>query len=106
MLSKMFTDARGRTTNLQTVAPDVNCRADDKLTKATMSDHGYVIIGMFFEPGIPGHTVEGIAFQDGSEVLDDYQYCPARKDQGFNSGMGAIFRKVAEITPVDEAPSP
>ena len=33
------------------------------------------------------------------------QMCKERADAGYNSGMGEIFRKVAEITPVDLFPT-
>mmetsp|Transcript_101504 Transcript_101504/g.186123 ORF Transcript_101504/g.186123 Transcript_101504/m.186123 type:complete len:767 (-) Transcript_101504:20-2320(-) len=79
-------------------APDVNCESGH-LVKATLSDHGHVILGMFFETGVPGHSTESVPFMDSAVV--DHQ-CKSRASSGYNSGMGEIFRQVAAINPIDK----
>lgn len=78
-------------------APDVNCQSE-QLVKATLSDNGHIIIGMFFEPGIPEHSDAAVSSRDQAESTDS---CQARADAGHNSGMGMIFRLVAGISPVE-----
>ena len=111
---------RGPTT-LEREAPEVRCDADGKLIGAYLSDHGYPIIGMFFDavddaptadgsnavltaassfvaqPGRMRHAPGGVQFQDESEYGP---MCTDRASKGYNSGMGEIFRKVASISPV------
>ncbi|CAD7974889.1 unnamed protein product [Amoebophrya sp. A25] len=143
----------GRQTTLRREAPEVRCSnhkghstasassdrsgtaapADSTLIGATLSDHGYPIIGMFFDstsvsgplpqryisahpridddfsyvqPGRPSYTspeeqphLGGRTLQYMNETDFD-QMCAHRKAQGYNSGMGEIFRKVAEISPI------
>lgn len=60
------------------------------LEGATYSDHGFVIIGMYFAPG-----------RDAQEGSDYDSMCEDRERAGFNSGMGEIFRQVAAISPVE-----
>jgi len=62
-----------------------------------MSDNGYVIISLFFDAS---HRTSG--FQDEN---DFESMCEDRKRQGYNSGMGEIFRRVAAISPVNPRPS-
>ena len=52
-----------------------------------LSDNGYVIIGLFHSPSKP----------KSSEIE---QKCIQRKNSGFQSGMGDIFRKVAAINKI------
>ena len=55
------------------------------------------------QPGRLSTSASGVAFQD------EYEYgtmCADRAKNGFNSGMGEIFRKVASISPVQTAPAP
>jgi hypothetical protein len=98
----------------------VRCGEDGTLTGATLSDHGYTIINMFFEaPGAAGDPIDwtaagvkqqpgrmremgGLTFQDEGEYA---QMCTDRAQAGYNSGMGEIFRKVAAITPVPVLPA-
>jgi len=103
---------RGQTT-LEREAPEVRCE-DGMLRGATMSDHGYVILSLFFdaeqdEAGAleeagrtptPGKlsSSRGVSFQDESEYAP---MCEQRAAAGYNSGMGEIFRKVAAISPVE-----
>merc|ERR1712232_876324 len=92
---------------------------------ATLSDHGYVIISMFFDAELlregedsaaiataglgspkPGR-VTTINQPDGSTVMfqDEREwgpYCEDRANNGYNSGMGEIFRKVCAISPISE----
>jgi len=117
---------RGETT-LAREAAEVRCDAEGRLIGATLSDHGYPIISMFFDaevltggwtavdsaganaagahvsaggapqPGRVSRTPGGVAYQD------EFEYgpmCAQRAAQGYNSGMGEIFRKVAAISPV------
>ena len=110
---------RGETT-LAREAPEVRCDADGRLIGATLSDHGLPIIAMFFDatehaagggeqlgavqasgrapqPGRISSTEAGVKYQD------EFEYgpmCAQRAAQGYNSGMGEIFRKVASISPI------
>merc|ERR1712151_347242 len=57
-----------------------------------MSDHNYVIISMFFDA-----SKRSAGFQDEA----DFEFmCEDRKNNGYNSGMGEIFRRVAAISPI------
>jgi len=76
-------------------APDANCNLG-KFEKAVLSDHGNIIIGMFFELGIAQHSLN---VRNNSEtVVQDH--CVQRAKDGYRSGMGQIFRGVASITNV------
>ena len=98
----------GRTTTLRRDAPEVRC-ADGHLIGATRTDHGFIAISMFFDAptdeeedrGVwqPGRVVQrgGHVFQDDVEYSD---MCSQRAANGYDSGMGEIFRRVAAITPV------
>jgi hypothetical protein len=115
-LNRPFTDGIHRQgTTLASVAAEVHCKGGE-LVNAPLSDHGHVIINLFFDavpetgvsspgPPTPGRVREagGVKFQDESEYAP---MCEDRKRNGYNSGMGEIFRKVAEISPITcEAPS-
>ena len=128
---------RGETT-LRREAPEVRCH-DGTLLGATLSDHGYPIISMFFDAveSADGHislgsdggraisrppesiTAQAVAVSGGAEFSprpgritraldgtmfqDEAEYapmCSQRAANGYNSGMGEIFRKVASISPV------
>mmetsp|Transcript_36387 Transcript_36387/g.111560 ORF Transcript_36387/g.111560 Transcript_36387/m.111560 type:complete len:278 (+) Transcript_36387:578-1411(+) len=104
----------GRTTTLRRDAPEVRC-SGGRLEGATFSDHGHVILTLFFdspddaapvdavvEAPQPGRvtTAGGVLFQDDVEWTGT---CADRASRGYDSGMGEIFRKVAAITPI-EAP--
>jgi len=97
----------GRTTTLRRDAPEVRCE-NGHLIGATRTDHGFVAISMFFDAPIeeeedrgvwqPGRVVQ----RDGHVFQDDVEYsdmCADRASNGYNSGMGEIFRLVAAITP-------
>merc|ERR1719231_561598 len=125
-LAERFTDPFGRgTISLEEVAPAITC-GDDGLDKAYRSDHGYIIIGMVFDvveevgkpepleapfPGVLAtyepagdHSLFGgqqYGFQDGRDLQ---LQCEARKEDGYNSGMGAIFVQAAKVTPVESHP--
>ena len=75
-------------------APDVVCDGTE-LQAATLSDHGHVIIGLYHDDGSGG----------GKSISDAQSFCEAREDTGFASGMGAIFREVANITRIAGASS-
>jgi len=84
----------GRSTTIAESAAEVRCKGN-KLVGATMSDNGYVILSLFFDA--TGDT--------GKLANDEYRsMCDSRKDAGYNSGMGEIFRRVAAISPVKTGP--
>lgn len=81
---------RGQVT-LRREAPEVRCSTEGKLQGAHLSDHGYIIISMFFDE------------EEGTNAMDEHVFeghCRQRAQQGYNSGMGEIFRKVAAISPI------
>ena len=108
-----------RQTTVAQEAREVRCEAG-VLEGATLSDHGYPIINMFFDaegndpetdiaPGAdtplpdptPGRTSTGgggVLFQDEREFSER---CAQRAAAGYNSGMGEIFRRVGSISPID-----
>ena len=91
----------GRSTTLRRDAPEVRCE-NGRLIGATRTDHGFVAISMFFDAPIdeeedrgvwqPGRVVQrgGHVFQDDVEYSD---MCADRASNGYNSGMGEIFRR-------------
>merc|ERR1719461_1107936 len=81
-------------------APDVNCESE-QLVKATISDHGYVIIGMLFEPGVHAHSDPAVRSTDQAQFS---KRCQARADTGNSGGMGMIFREIATIAPISALP--
>lgn len=86
-LKEAFTDPfSGSSVKLAAVAPEVTCE-DGSLKGAQKSDAGHPIIGLFFAD--PGTTPSATAA------------CAKRASGGYQSGMGLIFRKVAEITPIN-----
>ena len=136
-----------RSTTLEREAPEVRC-ADGVLQGATLSDHGFPIISMFFgatelttlpadhpsllsagatdgdgtalavapppsddptfsavvaaaarppQPGRISRAKDGTLYQDEAEYA---AMCKERAANGYNSGMGEIFRRVAAIAPV------
>lgn len=92
-LSKPFIQpfyGRGETT-LTREAPEVRCDQNGKLEGAYLSDHGYIIISMFFDEEKSLNSMDETVFE---------HHCKDRADNGYNSGMGEIFRKVAAISPV------
>lgn len=93
-LSEPFTQPFDkRLTTIAHAAPEVRCGRGGVLEGATMSDNGYVIVALFFDAS---RRVSG--FQDEADFKE---MCENRKDHGYNSGMGEIFRRVAAIAPVD-----
>ena len=110
-LRESFVQSFGRgTTTLERDAPEVRCQ-DGELIGATLSDHGHIVIQIFplsrdTEPAAistptPGRIAldsgTGVKYQDESEFS---KMCTDREEAGFNSGMGEIFRRVAQISPV------
>ena len=83
-----------RSTTIADSAREVRCSADGTLEGATVSDHGYVILSIFFNTT---SAPAGEGFQDEHTFAD---HCEDRKQNGYNSGMGEIFRRVAAISPV------
>ena len=90
MLNKPFMQPFDkRMTTIASEAREVRC-GKQGLEGATYSDHGFVIIGIFFAPGKQA--------QDGSSFDS---MCTDRANAGYNSGMGEIFRQVADISPIE-----
>jgi len=109
---------RGQRTTLFNSAPELKCVEDAKhpgkkmLEGAILSDNGYPIIGMLHDsmpmedslkctdsnsnqPGRMTKAPNGNGkYQSACEMKRN---CERRAQQGYNSGMGMIFRKVAEI---------
>lgn len=100
------------------VAPEVRCSDNMQLEGATLSDNGYVIVGMFFDaepvsndsitistrssftptPGrLTTHASTNVVYNDEREFKER---CEERKQNGYDSGMGEIFRRVAGISPI------
>ena len=118
-------------TSIAESAREVRCDVDDGILEgATLSDHGYIIIGMFFDSkDAITHGIDGIAIGAREDLVQQtpgrmstvvhtdstgrrgYQdereyksYCEDRAKNNYNSGMGEIFRKVCEVSPIsDEA---
>jgi len=82
-----------RQTTIQQAAAEVRCGPGGQLEGATLSDHGYIIVSLFFDASKRTH-----GFQD---EIDFEWMCQDRKNHGYNSGMGEIFRRVAAISPVE-----
>jgi len=110
---------RGMTT-IADSAREVRCLENGTLEGATLSDHGYIIIGLFFEAeDAASHSsaLDKLAdptpgrlspVQGGrGRCHDEREYaprCEERARNGYNSGMGEIFRKVSAVSPIsDEA---
>ena len=113
-----------RETSIAESAREVRCQ-NGELEGATLSDHGFPIIGMFFDSedalqeddGIVAGAMERLPnatpgrmssvlkidksgrrqFQDEREYI---HYCKDRADNGYNSGMGEIFRRVSAVSPI------
>jgi hypothetical protein len=101
-----------RPTTLAQVAAEVHCDGN-KLVNAPLSDNGHVIISMFFEAA---HAEDDVDVQTPGKIREaggvQYQHegdfaamCEDRKRNNYNSGMGEIFRKVAEIAPIETCAS-
>lgn len=71
--------------------PELKCsngeKSSGKLLNSLLSDNGKVIIGLFHN-------------SNKSKNLELEKKCIARKEQGFQSGMGKIFRQVAAINKI------
>ena len=114
-----------RQTSIADSAREVRCQPGGVLEGATLSDHGYVIINMFFDAAdastqpdgvAPGATLpiadptpgrmstassaEAAMFQDEREFQPR---CAERAANGYNSGMGEIFRRVCAVSPITDA---
>ena len=112
----------GRQTTLEWEARELRCDENGRLIGATLSDHGFVIISMFFDSVSVNENTDGqgigeyalsndkfnqpgrmTKFHNGLYYQSENEYesmCSERKRNGYNSGMGEIFRKVAAITPI------
>lgn len=75
-------------------APEVSCGSDGLLQNAQKSDHGHIILTMF-------HDDEDDDIKAHHQA-DYEEKCKTREENGFESGMGMIFRKVAGISPLDD----
>jgi hypothetical protein len=115
-LERPFNDPfSGGSTTLTAHAPEVSCDAAGRLRGATFSDHGAVIIGLLSPAPAgalgpppadptPGRaiTLGGTTFQDSREFAGT---CRERAASGYNSGMGLIFRLVADVNPLASSSS-
>merc|ERR1711907_10042 len=72
-------------------APEVRCGPNGELLGAPLSDNGYVILAMFFDD-----SKKEPAYNESMFAAE----CEDRKNNGYNSGMGEIFRQVAGISPI------
>jgi hypothetical protein len=106
-LKKPFTQFNRRET-LAMAAPEVRCDSGE-LLGAPLSDHGHIIISLFFD--VPGGSNPAPSFGQPGRIssVGDKQYqdegeyaqmCEDRARAGYNSGMGEIFRRVAQISPL------
>mmetsp|Transcript_44071 Transcript_44071/g.80784 ORF Transcript_44071/g.80784 Transcript_44071/m.80784 type:complete len:366 (-) Transcript_44071:132-1229(-) len=84
-----------RMTTIAESAAEVRCGPGGRLEGATMSDNRHVIISLFFDAS---KDTGGLANDEYKEMCED------RKNNGYNSGMGEIFRRVAAISPVEIRP--
>jgi len=80
----------GGSSKIPMQAPDATCQGEE-LVKATYSDNGYVIIGLLQNLGQLERNDENVVSE----------HCANRAEQGYLSGMGTIFREVAEINPIE-----
>ena len=108
----------GRSTTLARDAPNVVCEGG-KLRGALYSDRNLVMIGPLFhaqpldaplvaradnDAPRPGRMT---TLADGSGFQDEYEYgpmCAQRERNGHDSGMGEIFRRVANVAPIKVLP--
>jgi len=84
-----------------------------------MSDHGYVIISMFFDAvdvgkeDTPAHVPDPTPGRISSQSINDKSLyfhderewinrCTDRAANNYNSGMGEIFGKVSAISPITQ----
>jgi len=70
-------------------APDAKCNGEE-LVKATESDNGFVIIGLLQDLSRTPPQVD----------IQVATHCHERALGGYRSGMGTIFREVADINPI------
>jgi len=97
-LAKVFDDPfSGHKALKDIISPDVHCDSDGKLEGAHTSDHGYIILTMFFDEDQPLKA----------NYEEDYEYrCRKRAKDGYvagrdgEAGMGKVFQKLAGISPV------
>jgi hypothetical protein len=85
----------GRQTTIAASAAEVRCGPQGRLESAIMSDNGYVILSLFFDAS---KDTGGLANDEFKDMCED------RKNHGYNSGMGEIFRRVAAISPIEIHP--
>ena len=122
-----------RKTTLAETAQEVRCGKGGVLEGATVSDNGYIIIGMFFDAvevknevdesssnkhlsvhrtvddPTPGRISNASLFGKSVNFHDETEWvgsCSDRARDGYNSGMGEIFRKVCSISPIIPMPAP
>eukprot|EP00746_Dinoflagellata_sp_MGD_P069604 gnl/MRDRNA2_/MRDRNA2_28495_c0_seq1.p1 gnl/MRDRNA2_/MRDRNA2_28495_c0~~gnl/MRDRNA2_/MRDRNA2_28495_c0_seq1.p1 ORF type:complete len:284 (-),score=55.22 gnl/MRDRNA2_/MRDRNA2_28495_c0_seq1:138-989(-) len=90
-LSKPFEQGSQGQSTLTQEAPELKCD-NGKLHGAHVSDNGHIIISMFFDEDQSLKSIGESEFQD---------MCKQRAAEGYESGMGNIFRAVAKISPVN-----
>mmetsp|Transcript_121207 Transcript_121207/g.220445 ORF Transcript_121207/g.220445 Transcript_121207/m.220445 type:complete len:295 (-) Transcript_121207:225-1109(-) len=83
-------------------APELSCEGT-VLQGAPLSDNGHIIIGSYedvsstFKANDDYIDYETTASEDGTTLKS---MCAEREEMGFQSGMGQIFRQVAELNPI------
>jgi len=94
--NKLWNDpfAPGKQSSLAQDAPDVKCNGE-QLEAAVLSDNGNIIVGMMLDEA---DAHERMTFRDVASDEALRGFCQQRKKAGYNSGMGVIFAKVANIT--------
>merc|ERR1711865_956139 len=68
-LSSSFYGRRKHTTTLAEMAQEVRCFEDGTLEGATLSDHGYIIIGMFFDAELVVQDGDDTKTESGGEEV-------------------------------------
>lgn len=95
-------EAQGAT-NLNAMAPEVKCLpAFGGLSGAARSAHGFPIIGVLFDP----HTDVSATMPPNNGDSDSMSaQCTERANEGYLTGNAHIFRRVAQINPINGPPT-
>jgi len=93
----------GATESITQSAPEIKCTGNGELIGGTLSDNGYIIMSMFHGNAENYHhnNAPGSKANAGYQIVEA---CQKRADNGYNSGMGKIFRKIAGVSPITAAP--
>merc|ERR1712216_363845 len=104
---------RGNRETLRQTAPELSCEKhgdSSALRGAIYSDHGFPVIGFFWTDESelsmwqPPHKMysdfPATPVPDSDGTFGWGGMCEERKQAGYNSGMGLIFRQAAMISPI------